>query len=298
MAEAIETKQEAKPNIVARTGRGLVNVGKDAGRLGVTTVRGYWSGFAYAFKGAKFVYLKNPALIRIWMWPILITLTCFVLVTFGIFYWHDDLLALAWARPTGEAWYVSWLLVPLWWLVRVLFLLLLLFLGIVVIYMLSSLFAAPFNDLLSEEVELLYKGKESPKFSWNRFLGGLALTLRLELGKQAVFWIVMGPTFVISLLIPVVGQIIYVVFGYLFTIVFFAVDYTDWPLARRGRGVRARLRLVRKYKARMLGLGTAVWLLLFIPVVGLFFMPAAVAGGTLLVLDMEDNGELDDALKS
>ena len=108
----------------------------------------------------------------------------------------------------------------------------------------------------------------------------------------------MGPTFIISLLIPVVGQIIYVVFGYLFTIVFFAVDYTDWPLARRGRGVRARLRLVRKYKARMLGLGTAVWLLLFIPVVGLFFMPAAVAGGTLLVLDMEDNGELDDALKS
>lgn len=278
-------------------GRGVLQVGKGAGKAGVKAVRGYWSGFAYAFKGAKFVYLKHPSLIRIWVWPIVITLACFVLVTLGVVFWHDDLLALAWARPTGEAWYVGWLLVPLWWVVRVLMLLLLLLVGLVFVYMLSSLFAAPFNDLLSEEVELLYKGVEGPKFSWNRFLSGLALTLRLELGKQVIFWLVMGPTFVLSLIIPVVGQIIYVVFGYFFTIVFFAVDYTDWPLARRGRGFRARMRLVRRYLARMMGLGTAVWLLLFIPILGLFFMPAGVAGGTLLVLDMEAEGELEEALR-
>ena len=34
------------------------------------------------------------------------------------------------------------------------------------------------------------------------------------------------------------------------------------------------------------GFGTGVWVLLFIPLVNLFFMPAAVAGGTMLFLAM------------
>jgi uncharacterized protein involved in cysteine biosynthesis len=33
-----------------------------------------------------------------------------------------------------------------------------------------------------------------------------------------------------------------------------------------------------------------VWLLLFIPLVNLFFMPAAVAGGTLLFLAVQEDG--------
>jgi len=41
----------------------------------------------------------------------------------------------------------------------------------------------------------------------------------------------------------------------------------------------------------MFGFGTGVWLFLFIPFLNLFFMPAAVAGGTLLYLDLEGPGE-------
>jgi uncharacterized protein involved in cysteine biosynthesis len=53
-----------------------------------------------------------------------------------------------------------------------------------------------------------------------------------------------------------------------------------------------RVRLLGRNFMRMMGLGTAVWLLLVVPFVGLLFMPAAVAGGTLLVLDIEDEGGL------
>jgi len=35
------------------------------------------------------------------------------------------------------------------------------------------------------------------------------------------------------------------------------------------------------------GFGTGVWILLFVPLVNLFFMPAAVAGGTMLFLGLE-----------
>jgi uncharacterized protein involved in cysteine biosynthesis len=41
------------------------------------------------------------------------------------------------------------------------------------------------------------------------------------------------------------------------------------------------------------GFGTGVWLLLFIPLVNLFFMPAAVAGGTMLFVAVEDPGSPD-----
>ncbi|MBW2263039.1 MAG: EI24 domain-containing protein, partial [Deltaproteobacteria bacterium] len=159
--------------------------------------------------------------------------------------------------------------------------------------LLSSLFAAPFKDRLSEEVERIYKKKQAPPFSWRRFLRDLLLTVRLELGKSAVYVVIMAPSFLLSLFVPVIGQVLYTIFGYLLTIVFFAVDYTDWPLARRGRGVRERVRILRKHFVRMLGLGTGVWLFVFIPFVGLFFMPAAVTGGTLLVLDLEADGDLD-----
>ena len=40
----------------------------------------------------------------------------------------------------------------------------------------------------------------------------------------------------------------------------------------------------------MLGFGAGVYLFLMIPLVNLFFMPAAVAGGTLLFLDLEREG--------
>jgi CysZ protein len=40
----------------------------------------------------------------------------------------------------------------------------------------------------------------------------------------------------------------------------------------------------------VVGFGTGVWVLLFIPLVNLFFMPAAVAGGTMLFVALQDAG--------
>jgi CysZ protein len=97
----------------------------------------------------------------------------------------------------------------------------------------------------------------------------------------------MLPRFVLQFLIPVVGALLYTVFGFVFTATYFAVDYVDWPATRRGYGVRQRASLVRQRFVPMLGFGAGVYLFLMIPIVNLFFMPAAVAGGTLLFLDLE-----------
>ena len=270
----------------------MIEAGRSAGRAGAAAVKGFWSGFTYPFRGARLVYFKSPGLVRYWIWPILITMICFAGVFAAALVWNDDLLELFWTVPSGDGFWIG-LQKVLRPVVQGILFLALIVAGFFAIYLVTSIFAAPFNDMLSEEVERISRGKEPPPFSLARLGRDLLMTARLELTKALLYAVVMLPSFFLSLLLPIVGEVLYAVFGYFFTIVFFAVDYTDWPLARRGRGVRRRLGLLRRNFVRMAGLGTAVWLFVLIPIVGLFFMPAAVAGGTLLVLDMEDEGALD-----
>ena len=84
-----------------------------------------------------------------------------------------------------------------------------------------------------------------------------------------------------------IGQILYTAFGVVFTSAYLALDYVDWPASRHDRGVRYRFGMLRRHTSAMLGFGTGVWVLLFVPFVNLFLMPGAVAGGTLLFLDLE-----------
>jgi CysZ protein len=97
----------------------------------------------------------------------------------------------------------------------------------------------------------------------------------------------MLPLLAVSLLAPGVGPIVQGAVGFSFTALFFAIDYVDWAASRRELPARRRLRWAFAHLRPMLGLGTGIWLLLLVPIVNLVFMPAAVAGGTLLFLDLE-----------
>ena len=160
-------------------------------------------------------------------------------------------------------------------------------LGVVSLTFFTSLFTAPFNDLLSEEVEKLVTGKPGVPFSFKAMVKGTVRGLGIELAKMLVYVFVMGTLFVLSLFVPAVGQIVYTVVGFVLSAIFFSVDYIDWPASRRDKGLRYRVGMLRRHFWPMLGFGTGVWLFLFVPFVNLLFVPAAVAGGTLLFLDLE-----------
>ena len=74
------------------------------------------------------------------------------------------------------------------------------------------------------------------------------------------------------------------------TAVYLGVDYIDWPAARRDWSVGDRVAFVRRQLPAIAGFGCGVWVLLFIPLVNLLFMPAAVAGGTMLFVDLGEGG--------
>lgn len=261
---------------------------KSAGAV-VKSPLGFARGLTYAFRGARFVYFQHPRLARYWIAPIVIT----GLALFGVFYgsasYYDDVGGAVWSL-LPESWqdasgWVGGLLTALRWLVELIAGIVITLLGLVLVVLLSSVVAAPFNDALSEAVERILTGGAAPPFSFGRMMADVARTIRIEALKVLVYAGVVGPMFLASFFIPGVGQLISIV-GFALTAVYLGTDYVDWPAARRNWSVGDRVRFVRNQLPAVAGFGTGVWALLFIPLLNLFFMPAAVAGGTMLFVAM------------
>lgn len=281
---------------------------------GKSAAVGYWRGLTYPFKGAGFVYFRHPGLIKFWIVPILISMVLLGAAGIGGWaahqpiahaLWNDDSPAElhkpavyydkdkgkphkprmkpmgeppSWAAPVGKT-VLEWgVLLGLWAV------------GILVVMALSNVVAAPFNDLLSEEVEHLVLGTEGPKFSWKVVLRDTVRTIGLEVLKLVIYVVVMGLLFLLTLVLPAIGHVISSVVGFVFTAMYFSLDYIDWPASRRNRSVTYRFGLLTDHFMPMFGFGTGLWAFLFLPLVNLLFMPAAVAGGTLLFLDIEGRG--------
>lgn len=278
---------------------------------GTTAVAvGYWKGLTYPFKGAKLVYIQHPGLIRFWIFPILITGLLLTSAFFLGWTTHEAVADAVWTDPTEQIAQrkeladsgkdkparkhleagTDWLAQTGHWVhsaFEILILLLVWSAGVLAAVVLTNVIAAPFNDFLSEEVERIHTGRAGPPFSLKVVLRDTVRTVGLEIVKLGVYLVVMVPLFLASTFLPVVGQIIYSIFGFVFTAIYFSIDYIDWPASRRNRSLSYRFSMVTDHFLPMFGFGTGVWVFLFIPLVNLLFMPAAVAGGTLLFLDLE-----------
>lgn len=238
-------------------------------------------GFAYIGRGLR-VLRRYPGLARYWLMPLVLTALALLGSVWLSLRYHDDLLALLWAEPqAGGVWRALYTLARALSFVAAL---LLLGLGCVLG---SSVVAAPFNDVLSEAIEAREAGRTPLAFSPSRLVRELVQALLLALLRLALYAAVVGPLWLLSWLVPGVGQVLYVAAWVVFTAAYFALDYTDWPATRRGLSIGARFDLLREHPLRMLGFGFGVWLCLFVPVLNLLFMPLSVAGGTLLFLDLE-----------
>jgi CysZ protein len=210
---------------------------------------------------------------------------------------YDDLAHTVWSL-LPDRWieangWVKGLLTALRWLFGLIAGTLLVLLGSVLVVLLSSIVAAPFNDALSEAVERIVTRGAAPGFSLRRMIADVARTIRLEVLKAFVYVAVVAPMFLASFFVPGIGQLLSLA-GFALSALYLGLDYVDWPAARRDWSVSDRVRLVRRQLPAVLGFGASVWVLLFIPLFNLFFMPAAVAGGTMLFLDLHPSKKGED----
>lgn len=244
-------------------------------------------GFGYLFKGWAFV-LRHPSLIKYCLLPFMICLVVFAGVA-GIFaYTYNDLIGMIWARPDSSFTRV------LWYLFNVLLILLAVLLAYGAFFVVQAMIAAPFNDLLSEKVELIAFGNRTPPFSPRRAMGDVGRTVTHELGKISLYLGIMAPLLVFNWIVPVLGQAALLFGGFIITTTFFSYDYLDLCMGRRRWTFRQKWRALRRNGALSIGFGSALSAGLLIPLLGLMCIPMAAVGGALLFNDLERAGAFSE----
>jgi CysZ protein len=137
--------------------------------------------------------------------------------------------------------------------------------------------AAPLLDQLSRRVEALARGLAGDASP------GLAFELRESL-RGALYFLVSAPALFLLGLVPFLGPLLSLMWGARAV----ALQMTDPSLTRRGMSFADKRRWHRDWRAETQGFGLAGMLAFIVPLANLLLAPALVAGGTLLVLDLED----------
>jgi len=247
---------------------------------------GFFAGMTYPLRGARFVFRTHPVLMRYWLVPIVVTVAAFAGLVSVLVQYHTEIVASVW-QPTQSPGVLGWLTRTLHSMLDWLLAIVIFALGGFAILLGSSVLAAPFNEALSGAVERIQGSLPSNTGSVASTLADILRSVGMELGKLLVLGAIMLPLLILNVVLPPVGGPLLVIVGPLISVTYVAIDYTDWPAARRGVDLRGRLLLLRHHPRPLLGFGIAAWALLFVPGLNLLLMPAAVAGGTLLYLDLE-----------
>lgn len=230
------------------------------------------TGIGYFREGFRLIW--RPGMRRFVLIPVLVNVLVFaVIASVGGHYfstWVDR--AVAWL-PDWLG-FVAWIL---WLLFAVLFLLVLVY-GFV---FLSNLFGSPFYGLLSEKVEELLTGQapDSP-LTVKTILMTVPRSLWREVQKlgyylpRVLLIFVLGFLPLLQLAAPVVSA--------LFVAWMMAVQFVDFPADNRGIPFPRMRRSLARRRVLAGSFGGCVFLATLVPILNLFAMPAAVAGGTAL----------------
>ncbi|MER6360439.1 EI24 domain-containing protein [Kitasatospora sp. NPDC001527] len=242
------------------------------------------AGMGYLAKGQKWVGRHG----RWWafgMIPALITLAGYAVALFFLGGWAGDLAE--WATPFADSWSSFWqdlLRTTLAALVFVGGLLL----SVLTFTAVTLLVGQPFYEQLCEKVDETEGGAPTPP----------EVPLWRELvvaARDSLFVLVRAGGFGVLLFaagfIPVIGQTVVPVLGFLVSGFFLTLELTSVGLQRRGVPQRERLRLLRGRPGLALGFGVPLVLGFLVPLVTVVAMPGAVAGATLLARDLVPVGE-------
>ncbi len=228
------------------------------------------NGAGYLIQGVRLI--THPKLRAFILVPILINLLIFVAVTAVLIQQFDG--ALAWLMGLLPSWlsFLAWIL----WLLFAI--------TVLVVYgysfsIITNLIAAPFYGILAEKVELLLTGHCAESETLAQMV---PRTLGRELAKLWYFIVrgigiallMLALSFIplVNILVPVIG-ILWGAWSMAIQYVDYAADNNRWPFVAMRRQLRGNL-------FSCYGFGGLVMLGTMVPLVNIFIMPAAVAGGT------------------
>ncbi len=149
--------------------------------------------------------------------------------------------------------------------------------GLVLGLAVALLLSAPALEALSRRVDAMVRGEPA---SLPRGLGWELV----QSFKGTLYFLAAAPGVFLLSLVPVVGPVLAALWGA------WALSFqeTDAALTRRGLAFAARRAWHRTWRPESLGFGLAGLVALLVPFANLLVTPALAVGGTLLVLELED----------
>ncbi|MEO5573693.1 MAG: sulfate transporter CysZ [Gammaproteobacteria bacterium] len=234
-------------------------------------------GAHYLLRGFKLIL--QPGLRRFVIMPLLVNTLIFVLLI-GLGINQFDRLT-NWMLAFLPAWmnWLEWLLWPLFALLTLVF-------SFFSFSLIANLIGAPFNGVLAEAVEQHLTGRKIENQPLLKTLLQLVPMLFRELLK-IVYFLLWAVPFLILFLIP--GINLFAPFLWmLFSAWMLALQYLDYPMGNHGLSFAEQRKKLRDRRFNSLGFGGATLLATLIPVVNFLVMPAAVAGATIMWVELFD----------
>lgn len=230
-------------------------------------------------RGLK-IYGRSPRLVLLGILPALLTLVLFAVLFGVLLYFVDDLSRLV--TWFADDWSSGWR-TAIRFAAGVGLIGFGLLLWAVSFTAAALLIGDPFYEKIAEAVEDSLGGVPGAiKLTWYQELGrSLRDSLRLLLLSTLI-----GIPLFLCGFIPVVGQTVIPVIGALVGGWFLAIELVGVAFARRGLGMRDRVRVLGGRRWTAVGFGACVFLTFLIPFGAVLIMPAAVAGGTLLAREL------------
>lgn len=241
-----------------------------------TGMAGFVAGFSAFAVGVKLV-LPGGGMFRHALAPVLLSAVVLTAVAIGAFF-------------GAKFWLVEWF-EESWigWLGGVLAFLLTLVISYFLFMPVMSIFAPLFIDPICEKVHLKYSGKEFlGERSAQAFLKRQFFAFLQALKWTLIVLLVQIPLALLSLLTVVVAVVAVPV-----SAMIQGADLMDNALSMRDYGLRRKLGWVRRYRWAAAGLGAGAGLLMLVPGLNLFVMPAGAAGATMLMI-AADGGETEE----
>ncbi|MGV9450945.1 EI24 domain-containing protein [Streptomyces sp. NPDC003635] len=238
-------------------------------------------GFRYLLEGQRWV-ARHGKQYGFGLIPGLITFVLYAAALVGLVLWGDDFVG--WSTPFADDWSSPWLGLFRGFLTGLLFALALLLVA-VTFTAVTLLIGQPFYENLSEKVDRDVSpdgtAPESGLPLWRELWISGRDSLRIVV--RAALWGIL--LFALGF-VPVAGQTVVPVIGFMVTGFFLTEELTAVAMQRRGVELRDRLRLLRSRRTLVWGFGTPLGVAFVVPFVAIFLMPGAVAGATLMARDL------------
>ena len=146
----------------------------------------------------------------------------------------------------------------------------------------GNIVTAPFNDFLSQKVEIKAFGE---KFDEKLTLKSMIADIIRVVANLIKLLLLMAAAHILLFLlnfIPVLGTILYTVLGFLVTAFFFGFQFYDYPLERRRYTFGKKLKTTFRFASQVLGIGVGFFLLSLIPVINFLGLNMATTAATVM----------------